>query len=111
MSKLSTSTIPDSLLIAGKGVMSGLLYGFTGIVRKPIEEEQSKGFKGIFTGLGKGSIGLFAKPVGSLFDGVSLSLDSLKRFSQTGQVETANIRFPRHLINDVVKQHTKILKR
>lgn len=102
MSKLNTSSLPDSLIIAGKGVVSGLVYGFSGVVRKPIEEERMRGAKGILTGLGKGVAGLFAKPVGAVFDGVSLSLDSLKRSSQSGSDAIANVRLPRHLINEVV---------
>lgn len=100
---MTTSSLPDSLTIAGKGVVSGLVYGLTGVVRKPIEEERNRGVKGIFTGLGKGVAGLFAKPVGSVFDGLSLSLDSLKRVSQAGSDTISNARLPRHLINDVVK--------
>lgn len=93
--------MPDSLTIAGKGVVSGLVYGLTGVVKKPMEN-RSHGVKGIFIGVGKGLTGLFAKPVGSVFDGLSLSLDSLKRFAQSGSEPTVNMRLPRHLINDVV---------
>lgn len=108
---MTTSSLPDSLIIAGKGVVSGMVYGLTGVIKKPIEEERNRGIKGIFTGLSKGVAGLFAKPVGSVFDGLSLSLDSLKRFSQAGSDSIANARLPRHLINDVVKyQYIYILK-
>jgi hypothetical protein len=39
--------------------------------------------------------------MGSLFDGLSLSLDGLKRFAQSGSETVVNVRLPRHLINDV----------
>lgn len=99
-SKVSTSSLPESLTIAGKGVVSGLIYGVTGIVKKPYEE-RDHGLKKLLSGFGKGCLGLFAKPVGSVFDGISLSLDSLKRVSQLGSESTFNARLPRHLINDI----------
>lgn len=86
-------------------MVSGLVYGFKGVVDKPIEEERNRGAKGILTGLGKGVAGLFAKPVGAVFDGISLSLDSLKRSSQTGFEAISSVRLPRHLINEVVTRH------
>lgn len=52
-------------------------------------------------GLGKGVVGLFAKPFGSVFDGISISLDGIKRFSQSGSESITNVRLPRHLISDV----------
>lgn len=30
-------TFQDTMTIAGKGIVSGLVYGLTGVVRKPIE--------------------------------------------------------------------------
>ena len=36
-----------------------------------------------------------------MFDGLSISLDGLKRFAQSGSESIHNIRLPRHLINDV----------
>ena len=52
-------------------------------------------------GLGKGVVGLFAKPFGSVFDGISIFLDGIKRFSQSGSESITNVRLPRHLISDV----------
>lgn len=51
--------------------------------------------------MGKGLAGFVSKPVGSIFDGVSLTLDGLKRFALSGSEPIANIRLPRHLVNDV----------
>ncbi|CAF0714006.1 unnamed protein product [Brachionus calyciflorus] len=99
ISKLSTSTLTDTVSSASKGIVRGLIYGLTGVVNKPIDEGK-KGTKGVFVGMGKGFVGLFAKPVGSIFDGVSLTLDGIKRFAQSAEPIT-NVRLPRHLINDV----------
>ncbi len=52
-------------------------------------------------GVGKGMIGLFAKPLGSMFDGVSITLDGLKRFAQSGSESVMNTRLPRHLLSNV----------
>ena len=64
--------------------------------------ERKNGPAGIMRGMGKGCLGLFVKPIGSLFDGVSLSLDGIKRISQSGSEKTENIRLPRHLIEKSV---------
>lgn len=45
--------------------------------------------------------GLIVKPLGSIFDSLSLSLDGLKRFAQSGSEQIASMRLPRHLIQDV----------
>ncbi len=50
-------------------------------------------------GIGKGVSGFVVKPMGSLFDGISMSLDGLKRFAQSEPV--TSMRLPRHLIKDV----------
>ena len=60
--------------------MSGVIYGITGIVRSPIEERKN-GVKGVVKGVGKGFVGLFAKPMSSIFDGISQSLG--KHFAST----------------------------
>ena len=73
MSKSSNYSFPDTLTVAGKGVVSGVIYGITGIVRSPVEESKN-GVKGVVKGVGKGFVGLFAKPMSSVFDGISQSL-------------------------------------
>ena len=53
------------------------------------------------SGVGKGLAGLFAKPIGSVFDSISITLDGLKRFAQSGSESIVNTRLPRHLINEL----------
>ncbi len=64
-------------------------------------QETKNGTSGVFKGLGKGCIGLFTKPIGSIFDGISQTLDGLKRFSQSGSEQIVNFRLPRYLLNEV----------
>jgi hypothetical protein len=52
--------------------------------------------------VGTGFLGLFVKPLGSVFDGVSMSLEGIKKVSQSGSKDTMNIRLPRHLIEKTV---------
>ncbi len=58
--------------------------------------------------MGTGFLGLFVKPLGSVFDGVSMSLEGIKKVSQSGSKDTMNIRLPRHLIEKTVF-HNEIL--
>lgn len=59
-------------------------------------------------GFGKGVAGLFAKPFGSVFDGISITLDGLKRFAHSGSESIVSVRLPRHLISNVVKLNFKL---
>lgn len=53
-------------------------------------------------GVGRGLIGFFTKPLGSVFDGASMTFDGLKRFSQSGSEVVHQTRLPRHLLKDIV---------
>jgi hypothetical protein len=58
--------------------------------------------KNVVAGIGKGLIGTIAKPISSLFDGISMTFDVLKR-SQGGTNAVVNhTRLPRHLIEKIV---------
>jgi len=64
----------------------------------------------ISIGIGKGVSGFFVKPTGSLFDGLSLSLDGIKRFAQSGSETITSMRQPRHLIKDIpIKPYSEYL--
>ena len=67
-----------------------------------LEIKANPGPKGLVKGVGKGFAGFFTKPLSSLFDGVSITLDGLKRFSQSGAEVVRHTRLPRHLINRIV---------
>jgi hypothetical protein len=46
LSKSSTVSFKDSLTLAGKGIVSGMIYGLSGVIRQPVEETQKHGKKG-----------------------------------------------------------------
>lgn len=52
-------------------------------------------------GIGKGISGFVVKPTGSLFDGMSISLDGIRRFAQSGSEPITSMRPARHLIKDI----------
>lgn len=97
---MSTSTLSNTVSNASKGIVQGVIYGITGLVNNPLQERK-RGTKGFIAGMGKGLAGFVSKPVGSVFDGVSISLDGLKRFALSGSEPVTNIRLPRHLVNDI----------
>ena len=65
--------------ICMKHIVQGFVHGITGVVTKPIDEVKHRGVPGIFTGLGKGLVGVVAKPTGAMVDFASTSLDVIKR--------------------------------
>lgn len=65
----------------GQGVASvgrGLLSGVTGVFTKPVEGARKSGIGGFFSGLGKGGIGLVAKPIGGAVDIVTKTTAGLE---------------------------------
>lgn len=48
----------------GAAFAKGIFYGITGLVTEPYKGAKKKGAKGLMTGVGKGFVGLVAKPVG-----------------------------------------------
>jgi vacuolar protein sorting-associated protein 13A/C len=53
--------------------------GVTGVVTKPVTGAMQDGASGFFKGLGKGIVGLVARPTGGIVDFASTSLDLVKR--------------------------------
>ena len=125
LSKLSNLPFTETFAFAGKGVVAGVIYGISGLAISPYDgretffeiekrdrnlnlidtqkiELKARGPRGIFRGIGKGLLGFVAKPVGSLFDSLSLTLDGLKRFSQAGSEIILQTRLPRHLVSNGV---------
>jgi vacuolar protein sorting-associated protein 13A/C len=101
LSKTSTMSLTDCFAIAGKGIIAGSIYGIAGLVQSPVKEARIGGFKGVFKGIGKGLTGFFTKPMSSVFDGVSITFDGIKRHSQSGDETVQQIRLPRHLLSNV----------
>lgn len=56
-----------------------MVDGVTGVFTKPIEGAREQGFEGFFKGLGRGAVGLVARPTAGVVDFASGSLDAVKR--------------------------------
>lgn len=100
LSKTFSLPLKDTFAIAGKGIVAGLIYGISGVVLSPAKERK-RGFTGLLKGIGKGTLGLVAKPIGSLFDGASLTLEGIQRLAQSGSNVVTQKRLPRHLLQNM----------
>lgn len=58
----------DHLIAGIKGLGFGILGGATGIFKQVYAGASNEGVKGAFSGLGKGVVGVFAKPVVGVLD-------------------------------------------
>ena len=68
-------------------------------MRQPFKMRKSSP-RNVFKGIGKGLVGVIAKPLSSLFDGASMTFDGLKR--SQGSSPVTHTRLPRHLIDQIV---------
>jgi vacuolar protein sorting-associated protein 13A/C len=57
----------------------GVVEGVSGVVMRPIEGAQQQGVGGFFAGIGKGMVGLVARPTAAIADFASGSLDAMKK--------------------------------
>jgi len=55
------------------------VYGFKGVIKKPILGAKEGGAPGFMKGLSKGFLGLIARPSSSVVDLTSTSFDLIKR--------------------------------
>lgn len=56
-----------------------MVDGVTGVFTKPISGAREEGTFGFFKGVGKGAVGLVARPTAGVVDFASGSLDAVKR--------------------------------
>lgn len=72
--------VPNSKIdIFGIVQFEGFVDGVTGVVTKPIDEAKKSGITGFFKGIGKGAVGLIARPTVGIVDFASTSMDVVKR--------------------------------
>lgn len=64
--------------------LQGVVDGVTGVFTKPISGAKEEGVGGFFKGLGKGAVGLVARPTAGVVDFASGSLDAVKRYFTSG---------------------------
>ncbi|XP_008400932.1 vacuolar protein sorting-associated protein 13C isoform X3 [Poecilia reticulata] len=78
----------DSLAKGGKGLLKGVVGGFTGIVTKPVEGAKKEGAAGFFKGIGKGLVGVVARPTGGIVDMASSTLQGIQRAAEATEEVT-----------------------
>ena len=97
----------ESLARGGKGLVMGIFDGVTGVATKPLEGAKEEGVGGFFKGVGKGVVGLVARPTGGIIDFASGTFDSVKRVTEVTE-EIQRIRQARYLKPDgVVRNYDK----
>ena len=80
--KRGRQTMGESLARSGKSLVMGVFDGVTGVATQPIKGAMDEGVGGFFKGVGKGVVGLVARPTGGVVDFASGTLDSLKRSTE-----------------------------
>ncbi|KAK8753087.1 hypothetical protein OTU49_002418, partial [Cherax quadricarinatus] len=78
----------ESLARGGKGIVTGVVDGVTGVFLKPIDGAKEEGVEGFFKGVGKGMVGLVTRPASGVIDFASGSFDAVMRATDaTEEVE------------------------
>ncbi|GBP47895.1 Vacuolar protein sorting-associated protein 13 [Eumeta japonica] len=93
------ANLQEGLARSGKGLVMGVVDGITGVFTKPIEGAREEGVKGFFEGLGKGAVGLVARPTAGVVDFASGSLDAVKRAADMSE-DVKKCRAARYLPQD-----------
>lgn len=93
------ANLQEGLARSGKGLVMGVVDGVTGVFTKPIEGARDQGVEGFFKGLGKGAMGLVARPTAGVVDFASGSLDAVKRAADFSE-EVTKRRAARYLPAD-----------
>jgi len=99
--KRGRQTMGESFARGGKGLFMGFVDGATGVVTKPIEGAKEEGVGGFIKGMGKGVVGLAARPTGGIVDFVSGTFDSVKRATEVTEA-TMRVRPARFMHPDGV---------
>ncbi|KAM8714231.1 hypothetical protein ACLKA7_014379 [Drosophila subpalustris] len=84
----------EGLARSGKGLVMGFVDGVTGVVTKPVSGAREQGVEGFFKGLGKGAIGLVARPTAGVVDFASGSFEAVRRATESSD-EVKRLRPPR----------------
>lgn len=95
------ANLQEGLARSGKGLVMGVFDGVTGVFTKPFSGAKSDGVEGFFKGLGKGAVGLVARPTAGIVDFASGSFDAVKRAAEMSE-EVNRLRPPRFLRSDGV---------
>lgn len=95
-------SLPETLSLAAKGFVMGILIGVSGVVLSPIAGKQKggaqhEGLEGFFKGVGKGLMGLMTKPAGGVVDMFSIAFDGIRRAAEMGKGVIVRHRLPRFI--------------
>lgn len=71
--------ITEGIAQSGKDLVMGFYDGVTGVVTKPLEGAREDGVTGFMKGMGKGIIGVVARPASGVVDFASGTFASVKR--------------------------------
>uniref|UniRef100_A0A182VBQ3 Vacuolar protein sorting-associated protein 13 n=1 Tax=Anopheles merus TaxID=30066 RepID=A0A182VBQ3_ANOME len=93
------ASLQEGIARSGKGLVMGVFDGVTGVFTKPISGAKEEGVEGFFKGLGKGAVGLVARPIAGVTDFASGSFDAVKRATELSD-EAIRLRPPRYLHKD-----------
>ncbi|XP_017078120.1 vacuolar protein sorting-associated protein 13 [Drosophila eugracilis] len=91
----------EGLARSSKGLVMGFVDGVTGVVTKPVTGARDNGVEGFFKGLGKGAIGLVARPTAGVVDFASGSFEAVKRAADASE-DAKRMRPPRFQHYDFV---------
>jgi vacuolar protein sorting-associated protein 13A/C len=61
--------------------MQSVVDGVSGVITKPISGAKQEGVEGFFKGVGKGVVGLVARPAAGVIDFASDSFGAVKRYA------------------------------
>nr|XP_022907818.1 vacuolar protein sorting-associated protein 13-like isoform X1 [Onthophagus taurus] len=94
------TSVSEGIARSGKGLVMGVYDGVTGVIKKPISGAKEQGIGGFFKGLGKGAVGLVARPTSGVIDFASSSLDTVKRVTDLSSQEVHRLRPSRYIYSD-----------
>ncbi|XP_022649179.1 vacuolar protein sorting-associated protein 13-like isoform X3 [Varroa destructor] len=86
--------ITEGIAQSGKDLVMGFYDGVTGVVTKPLEGAREDGVTGFMKGMGKGIIGVVARPASGVVDFASGTFASVKRATELEDVAVP-VRPPR----------------
>ncbi|CAF3740023.1 unnamed protein product, partial [Rotaria sordida] len=89
----------SDVVLSGKNVGKDVVHGVKGVVKKPVTGAKKRGTTGFVKGLGKGFLGLVARPASGVADFTSTSFDVIKRVAVNEGV-VHRVRSPRHVGRD-----------
>lgn len=103
------ANLQEGLARSSKGLVMGVVDGVTGVFTKPISGAKHEGVEGFFKGLGKGAVGLVARPTAGIVDFASGSFEAVKRATELGE-DVNRLRLPRFLDSDGVVRPYNVKK-